>query len=64
MKEGYPFDQNKIKKYCNDNLSAYKVPRKWICVQSIPKTKTGKIDRTKSKNLYQAMSENEMNITL
>ncbi|WP_164779424.1 class I adenylate-forming enzyme family protein [Paenibacillus kobensis] len=42
-------DVDALRKHCNLHLSSYKVPRQWIIVDEIPKTKTGKLDRASTK---------------
>lgn len=43
MKEGYEFDENKIRKYMSQNIASYKIPRRFIPMDALPKNATGKI---------------------
>lgn len=43
MKEGYPFDADRIRRYLAQNLAAYKIPRRFIPMDALPKNATGKI---------------------
>lgn len=43
MKEGYTFDEYKMRKYMLDNLAAYKIPRRFVVLDTLPKSPTGKI---------------------
>jgi long-chain acyl-CoA synthetase len=43
MKEGYKFDEDKIRKYLAKNLASYKIPRRYIQMDALPKNATGKI---------------------
>ena len=43
MKEGYAFDADKIRRYLSQNLAAYKIPRRFIPMDTLPKNATGKI---------------------
>ena len=43
MKEGYDFDQNKIRKHMSKNIASYKIPRRFIPMDALPKNATGKI---------------------
>ena len=43
MKEGYPFDENKIRKYMARNIASYKIPRRFIPMDALPKNASGKI---------------------
>ena len=43
MKEGYEYDENKIRKYMMENIAAYKIPRRFIPMDALPKNATGKI---------------------
>lgn len=44
-------DYKQLKGYCKSKLSAYKVPRKFIQIDSIPKNILGKIERKKLREL-------------
>ena len=43
MKDGYEFDENKIRKYMAKNIASYKIPRRFIPMDALPKNATGKI---------------------
>ena len=43
MKEGYDFDENRIRKYLSRNLASYKIPRRFIPMDALPKNASGKI---------------------
>lgn len=48
--ENKPVQVEFIKKECSKIMPSYMVPNKWIEVCELPKTKTGKIDRSKFSN--------------
>ena len=43
MKENYPFDEDKIRRHMQKNIAAYKIPRRFIPMDALPKNATGKI---------------------
>ena len=43
MKEGYAFDEDKIRDYMQKNIAPYKIPRRFIPMDALPKNATGKI---------------------
>ena len=43
MKDGYEFDEDKIRKHMVKNIAAYKIPRRFIPMDALPKNATGKI---------------------
>ncbi|MDY6084457.1 MAG: AMP-binding protein [Dialister sp.] len=43
MKEDYEFDENKIRKHMTKNIASYKIPRRFIPMDALPKNATGKI---------------------
>ena len=43
MKDGYEFDENAIRKYMMQNIASYKIPRRFIPMDALPKNATGKI---------------------
>jgi long-chain acyl-CoA synthetase len=43
MKEGRPYDESRIRKYLAENLAPYKIPRRFIPMDALPKNATGKI---------------------
>jgi len=44
-------DQSVIEDFCNRNLSRYKVPRKFVFVDDLPMTPTGKIQKNELKKM-------------
>jgi long-chain acyl-CoA synthetase len=46
-----------LKRLCRNNLASYKVPRKWIFVDEMPHTSSGKIARAKLKELLESKVE-------
>ena len=45
LKEGCSATQEEIIKYCRDNLAKYKIPKKIIFKDELPKTMAGKVLR-------------------
>ena len=43
MKDGYEFDEARIRKYLSRNLAGYKIPRRFIPMDALPKNASGKI---------------------
>lgn len=43
MKDGYPYEEDKIRRYLTKNLAGYKIPRRFIQMDALPKNATGKI---------------------
>ena len=43
MKDGYEFDETKIRKYMSQNIASYKIPKRFIPMDALPKNATGKI---------------------
>lgn len=43
MKEGVPFDEERLRRHLMERLAAYKIPRRFIPVDALPKNHTGKI---------------------
>ncbi|MGN0955191.1 class I adenylate-forming enzyme family protein [Dialister sp.] len=43
MKDGYDFDENKLRKHMSKNIASYKIPRRFIPMDALPKNATGKI---------------------
>lgn len=43
MKEGYDFDEAKIRAHMMKNIAAYKIPKRFIPLDALPKNATGKI---------------------
>ena len=43
MKEGFAFDEDKIRKHMVKNIASYKIPRRFIPLDALPKNATGKI---------------------
>lgn len=50
MKEGYDFDENRIRKYLSRNLASYKIPRRFIPMDALPKNASGKILKRALRN--------------
>ncbi|MCQ6280455.1 AMP-binding protein [Bacillus sp. EB600] len=46
-----------LKRVCRQNLASYKVPRKWVFVEELPYTSSGKIARAKLKELIESKVE-------
>ncbi|MFD2116633.1 class I adenylate-forming enzyme family protein [Paenibacillus yanchengensis] len=51
LKKGTSLVASEIRRYCQVYFSNYKIPRKFYFVDHIPKTNTGKLDRTKIKQI-------------
>ena len=49
-KKGYEIDAGDITDFCRGRLSSHKVPKVLEFAESLPKTKSGKIDKMKLKN--------------
>jgi long-chain acyl-CoA synthetase len=45
LKEGQTLSEEELRDYCKENLAAYKVPRKIVFRESLPKTMVGKVLR-------------------
>jgi acyl-coenzyme A synthetase/AMP-(fatty) acid ligase len=45
-------DEEKLKKYAAGFLASYKVPKKYITVEKLPRTVSGKVIKYKLKELY------------
>lgn len=45
LREGYTLEMSEIKRFCNENLARYKVPRDIKLLDDLPMTATGKIDK-------------------
>ena len=43
MKDGYEFDEMKIRRHMSKNIASYKIPRRFIPLDALPKNATGKI---------------------
>lgn len=43
--------ENNLHEWCAHNLAAYKIPRKFICLDDLPMNSTGKIDKKQLSNL-------------
>ena len=43
MKDGYEFDEMKIRRHMSKNIASYKIPRRFIPMDALPKNATGKI---------------------
>ncbi|TDL64011.1 acyl-CoA synthetase [Rhodococcus qingshengii] len=47
--------QKELKKLCREHLSSFKIPRKWVFVEELPHTLSGKIARAGVKQLLEGM---------
>ena len=45
-REGSNIDEAEVKRFCKKNLTAFKVPKKVFIADSLPKTATGKPQRS------------------
>ena len=52
LKSGYIgiFEKSEIKKYCEEHLAKYMVPKEFVIRRKLPKTKLGKVDFNKLKS--------------
>ncbi|MCM3691515.1 acyl-CoA synthetase [Neobacillus niacini] len=50
-KHPQPLDEQELKDYCERKLGRYKIPKKFISLNELPKTHVGKIDKKKLKEL-------------
>jgi fatty-acyl-CoA synthase len=51
QKHPHSIDQEDLRAYCEKKLGRYKIPKKFIQVDELPKTHVGKIDKKKLKDL-------------
>ena len=51
QREDAQLDLEDLRRYCRENLAAYKVPRAFQLVPDLPKTSTGKIMRRALRQL-------------
>ncbi len=49
LKSSVPFNVEEIKVYCETKLGRYKIPKRFIKLETLPKTHVGKIDKQKLK---------------
>jgi fatty-acyl-CoA synthase len=52
LREGMTLDENELIEYCSKKLGRYKVPKKTIIVDELPKTPVGKIDKKEMQKIY------------
>jgi fatty-acyl-CoA synthase len=52
LREGMTLNENELIGYCSKKLGRYKVPKKTIIVDELPKTPVGKIDKKEMQKLY------------
>ncbi|XP_077286176.1 acyl-CoA synthetase family member 2 [Arctopsyche grandis] len=52
-KEGSNFDYDQMKRYCQDKISNFKIPRYLKIVDDFPKTASGKIQKFKLKEMFE-----------
>ncbi len=45
VKQERPGIEESLKELCNNNLAVYKIPRKFVCLDDLPLSSTGKIDK-------------------
>lgn len=50
MKPGYAYDEAKIRRYLTKNLAGYKIPRRFIPMDALPKNASGKILKRALRN--------------
>ncbi|MDR4948979.1 acyl-CoA synthetase [Neobacillus cucumis] len=51
IKEPFTLDAVELKRYCETKLGRYKIPKQFICLEELPKTHVGKIDKKKLKEI-------------
>jgi fatty-acyl-CoA synthase len=47
LKEGCRLDEESMKQYCKASIGKYKVPKRFVAVEELPKTAVGKIDKNR-----------------
>jgi fatty-acyl-CoA synthase len=52
LREGMTLDENELIEYCSRKLGRYKIPKKTIIVDELPKTPVGKIDKKEMQKIY------------
>lgn len=52
LKENEKLSEQELKKYLIDKLAAYMIPKRFLFLDSIPKTQLGKVEREKIKTLF------------
>ncbi|MEH6947710.1 long-chain fatty acid--CoA ligase [Bacillus sp. JJ634] len=52
LKPGYSGKVEELKEFCKERLATYKVPQEFEIVNELPKTSSGKIVKTKLRELY------------
>jgi fatty-acyl-CoA synthase len=52
LQDGAVLTEKDLKEYCSRKLGRYKVPKKMIIVNELPKTPVGKIDKKEMKKVY------------
>jgi len=58
VREGRSLDENDIVEHCKSRLASYKKPRKVTFVPQIPRNPSGKILKTKLRELLSTRNEN------
>jgi len=51
QKHPQPLDEQELIAYCERKLGKYKIPKKFISLNELPKTHVGKIDKKRLKEL-------------
>jgi fatty-acyl-CoA synthase len=52
LREGMTLTENELKEHCSGKLGRYKVPKKIVIVDELPKTPVGKIDKKEMQKIY------------
>ncbi|HEU4361817.1 MAG TPA: class I adenylate-forming enzyme family protein [Mycobacterium sp.] len=48
---GDDFDENELRMFLGERLSDYKIPARFVCIDEIPRTKSGKVQRHRLRTL-------------
>ena len=52
MEPDQPFDEMSLIQFCRTRLAGYKMPRRWLAVDELPQTSSGKIARRAVQDLF------------
>jgi fatty-acyl-CoA synthase len=52
LKHGCKLDEESLKHYCRASIARYKVPKRFVAVEELPKTAVGKIDKNRIISIY------------
>jgi fatty-acyl-CoA synthase len=52
LKDGCKLDEESLKQYCRASIGKYKVPKRFVAVEELPKTAVGKIDKNRIVSDY------------